>query len=368
MRGKMNRTKELLVKLKAAILDGRLSVENVPIADIKQCVAMEIEASAVFTVEQYSAVMESFYTLCGGIVGAEWDRSRILLWMDALILCVDMISPMIYALANSDYWRYKYRDRMDDPEIKEIIDYIEKEKTVNVFNYAFSKEYDALDVEVVLDEDSQMLYVPHKGKKLFFPRSWDEQRIADYYCSIAREQDVRSPHCYSETAIGAVAEGDVVLDAGAAEGIFALDVIDRAKKVYLVESDKEWIEALEQTFREEKDKVQIICGFLSDVHQGDRVSIDGLFEQEEINFIKMDIEGFEKPALQGGAGTLQRCKNIRCAICTYHCREDEEWIRNVLEEYGFETETSKGYMWIVETIESYLDAELRRGLIFGRKV
>lgn len=364
----MNRTKELLLKLKAAISSGRLPVENIPIADIKQSIVMEIEVNKdTFTAEQYSDVMESFHALCDGISGAEWDRSRILLWMDALILCVDMISPVIYTLANGEYWRYKHRDRMNDPEIKEIIDYIDKEQKLDVFNYDFSKEYDALPVEIILDEDCQMRYVPYKGRKLFFPGNWDEQRIANYYCSIAREQDARSPHCYAGTAIGAVEEGDVVVDAGAAEGIFSLDVIDRAKKIYLVESDKEWIEALEQTFREEREKVQIICGFLDSVHQGDHVSIDGLFEKEEINFIKMDIEGFEKPALQGAVRTLQRCKNIRCAICIYHCREDEEWIRNMLEGYGFETETSKGYMWIDDGMESYLNAELRRGLIFGRK-
>lgn len=364
----MNHTKELLLKLKTAILSGRLSVENIPIADIKQCVAAEIKVNkCTFTMEQYSEAMESFHTLCEGIPDAERDRSRILLWMDALILCVDMISPVIYTLANGEYWRYKYRDRINDPEIKEIIDYIEKEQKIDIFNYVFTKEYDALPVEIVLDEASQMRYVPYKGRKIFFPRNWDEQRIANYYCSIAREQDERSPHCYAGTAIGAVAEGDVVVDAGAAEGIFALDVIDRARKIYLVESDWEWIEALEQTFREEREKVQIICGFLDCVHQGDHVSIDGLFEQEEINFIKMDIEGFEKPALQGAVRTLQTSKNMRCAVCTYHCREDEEWIRNMLQRYGFETETSRGYMWMDDSMESYLNAELRRGLIFGRK-
>lgn len=365
----MNRTKELLVKLKTAISSGRLPVENIPIADIKQSAAMEIEINRdTFTAEQYSGVMESFQALCDGISDTERDRNRILLWMDALILCVDMISPVIYTLANGEYWRYKHQDRIKDPEIKEIIDYIEKEQKLDVFNYEWSKEYDALPIEIILDEGCQMRYVPYKGRKLFFPRSWDEQRIADYYRSIAREQDARSPHCYADTAIGSVAEGDVVVDAGTAEGIFALDVIDRARKIYLVESDREWLEALEQTFREEREKVQIICGFLDRVHQGDHVSIDGLFEQEEINFIKMDIEGFEKPALLGGVRTLQRCKNIRCAICTYHCREDEEWIRNMLEGYGFETETSKGYMWIDDGMEAYLNAELRRGLMFGRKV
>jgi 16S rRNA A1518/A1519 N6-dimethyltransferase RsmA/KsgA/DIM1 with predicted DNA glycosylase/AP lyase activity len=45
-----------------------------------------------------------------------------------------------------------------------------------------------------------------------------------------------------------VAEGDVVVDAGAAEGNFALSVIDKASKVYIIEGDAGWCEALRQTF------------------------------------------------------------------------------------------------------------------------
>ena len=47
-------------------------------------------------------------------------------------------------------------------------------------------------------------------------------------------------------------------------------------------------------------------------------------------------------------------------------REDEKWIRNYLEQYGFETEVSKGFMCPDWTIEAYLEAELRRGIVFGK--
>lgn len=372
----MNRTKELLTKLKAAILDGRLAAADIPIADIKRCVTGEVRANAgAFTSGRYEAAMESLRVLCDGVSDTEQDRGKILLWLDALILCVDMISPEIStcmdalfnALRSGEYWRYKHRDRLHDPEIMEIIDYIEKEHRAGTFNYAFVKEYDDLPVEVGRDEGSGMLYVPYKGRRMFFPRSWDEQKIITYYREIAREQDARSPHCYGNTAIGGVRAGDVVVDAGTAEGNFALDVIDRAGKIYLIEADGEWIEPLGQTFREDGGKVQIVQGFLGDTHGGDCVSIDGLFGQEEIHFIKMDIEGAEKPALLGAAQTLQRSKDFRCAICAYHHREDEAWIRGTLEKYGFETETSRGYMWMGNTVEDYVDAQLRRALVFGRK-
>lgn len=372
----MNRTKEILQNMKEAILRGRLSVENIPIEGIRTCVSLELaDKMQAFTAEHYHEICKSYETLCGGISDTEQDVGKLLLWIDALILCVDMISTesnvwfdaFRNAVCSGEYWRYKHRDRLHDPEIAEIIDFIEKEHRVDVFNYAFTKEYDDLPVEICQDAESKMLYVPYKGRKMFFPRSWDERKIVSYYRPIAIEQDERSPHCYANTAIGGVKEGDVVVDAGTAEGNFALDVIDRAGKLYLIEADAEWIEALEQTFREDGGKVRIIQGFLGDTHEGDCVSIDGLFGQEEIHFIKMDIEGAEKAALMGAAQTMQRCKDLRCAICAYHCTEDESLIRAALEEYGFETEVSKGYMWLGDTVESYVDAQLRRGLVFGRK-
>lgn len=47
----------------------------------------------------------------------------------------------------------------------------------------------------------------------------------------------------------------MIADIGSAEGNFSLSNIENVKKVYLFESDKEWIEALEATFRPWRDKV-----------------------------------------------------------------------------------------------------------------
>ena len=70
------------------------------------------------------------------------------------------------------------------------------------------------------------------------------------------------------------------------------------------------------------------------------------------------------PFLQGEG----ECRlSQRCAICSYHGKEDEEYIRHTLEAHGFTTDTSKGYMCPNWTIEAYLEAELRRGIVFGRK-
>ena len=81
----------------------------------------------------------------------------------------------------------------------------------------------------------------------------------------------------------------------------------------------------------------------------------------------MVIDGAEKAALAGASEILENRKNIRCAICSYHCRGDEQSIRSILESHGFIVETSKGYMCPNWTIDAYLEAELRRGVVFGRK-
>lgn len=363
----MNHTRELLVKLRNAVQSGALPVENVPLADIRQCVYAELQVNrSTFTERQYADVLDRFETLCAGLAEGETDKGKILLLMDAFILCMDMLSQFVYALANREYWNYKHSADRDDPQVAGIIDYIDRKGRIDLISYDFTEEYQVLPVTVEWEASCGMRYIPYKGRKMFFPRTWDENRIASYYRSVVMEQDQRSPHCYVKESYG-VEEGDVVVDAGAAEGIFALDCVDRATRVYLIEADPEWVEALKQTFCEDGDKVQIIYGFLDRFHEGNHVSLDGLFGTEEIGYIKMDIEGAEKAALEGASGLLKRCGNIGCAVCSYHCREDEESIRHTLESCGFTTDTSRGYMCPNWTSEAYLEAELRRGIVFGRK-
>lgn len=363
----MSQTKELLSKIRMAISEGRLSAENVPIEDMKQCVYTELELHrSTFTEQQYAEALDQFERMCANVMEGETDQSKMLLLTDALLLCMDMISQVVYTLANRDYWCYKHNQELDNPEVSEIIDYIGRERRIDLISYDFVKEYCTLPVMVYLDENSNMRYVIYKGRKMFFPRKWEEGKIAEYYRSVIMEQDSRSPHCYAHESCG-VRKGDIVVDAGAAEGIFALNCIELADKIYLIEADLEWIEALEQTFCENRDKVQIIYGFLDSYDDGDHVSMDMLLKGEEINYIKMDIEGAELFALAGASNILKRSGNLRCAICSYHRRDDEQNIRITLEKYGFAVETSRGYICPDWTLEAYLDAELRRGIVYGRK-
>ena len=112
------------------------------------------------------------------------------------------------------------------------------------------------------------------------------------------EQDELSPRRYLKEGRYPI-EGSVVADIGAAEGIFALEVIDYAKEVYLFEGDKEWLEALKRTFSFDTDhKIHIIPYYVG-TGEGNTVKIDNYIDKK-INYIKADIEGHEKEMLLGG--------------------------------------------------------------------
>ncbi len=363
----MSKVKDLLSRIRAAVKAETMQADADLIDEITHVVKGELDANKIiFSTEQYRDLFITINQLREDFANSTQDTAAALMYFDALILCVGMISSAADALISKEYWEYKHQTQSEDPEIREVIDHIGKTNKIQIYNYDFADEYVTLPVNVSMDEACGMYYVPYRNRRMYFPKGWQEADVIHYYKWIMMEQDPRSPHCYDHEGYG-VLPGDVVVDAGVAEGNFALNVIDRAKKLYLIEADERWIEALEQTFASDMDKVQIIHGFLSSETAGENVSLDQLFSEQPVNYIKMDIEGYEKQALSGAKKVMGEAENLRCAVCTYHFYEDEGLIGKQLQDYGFETEVSGGYMFPDMTMKALVDAELRRGLMFGRK-
>jgi hypothetical protein len=149
-------------------------------------------------------------------------------------------------------------------EKQEVLDYL-KCNPFHVFPYHYIEKYNtkSKSITVYMDKEKKMRFVLYDNKRLYFKRSYDKDTVKACYNGLLMEQDIASPHRYESTDFR-ICEGDVVVDAGTAEGIFALSVVERAKELYLFESDKEWIAPLEATFAPWKNKVHVINNYISD--------------------------------------------------------------------------------------------------------
>ncbi|GHT10048.1 hypothetical protein AGMMS4956_00750 [Bacteroidia bacterium] len=151
-------------------------------------------------------------------------------------------------------------------EQQQVLDYL-KWHSISSFPYAFKKKYKLKNITVYADSDKGMYYVLQDGKRLYFKQSMDKETARAYAGGILCEQDENSPHRY-ETADFHVEHGDVVADAGAAEGNFGLAVVERVKKLFLFEPEADWIAPLEATFAPWKDKVFIVNRCISSSYGG----------------------------------------------------------------------------------------------------
>ncbi len=253
-------------------------------------------------------------------------------------------------------------------ELQEVVDYVAG-NGVRMYCYPFYDEYMDADAAIYFDEESGLYYGIYSNRRMYLSRKYDTHEKAEtYFQYVCMEQDKRSPHCYL-TEHFCISEGDVGIDVGAAEGIFALQVMDRAAHIYLIESDPGWCEALRLTFRSDQDKVTIIQGYASDKDEDMDLSLDKVFGNQKIDFIKMDIEGAELKALCGSEQMIRRCMP-KLTVCTYHYAEDEKKIRTWLETIGgYAVRNSAGYVvcqgrWELENIEN---ADFRRALLWAER-
>ncbi len=251
-------------------------------------------------------------------------------------------------------------------EIAGVLKYLSK-NPIAVFPNDFQDEYQQDSVEVFFDREKDLRYVLLEGKKLYFKRKWGIKKIQSLFNLLSKEQDHRSPHRYL-TDLFAFNTGDVLYDVGAAEGNFALSVVERASRIILFEADREWIEPLKATFEPWKEKVEIVNKYVGDFSNATHTVLDNhIFAGEsETAFVKIDVEGAESKLLKGSHRMLSEMKRIKIAICTYHKQNDEKEFSSLLKQYGFETATSEGYMLFF--YDKLLRAPyFRRGLIRAQK-
>lgn len=181
---------------------------------------------------------------------------------------------------------------------------------------------------------------------------------------------------YYEVPETQVKHGDVVLDCGAAEGLFSLAILELAKRVIIIEPSPVFIGSLNKTFHGAKNVQIIPCALGSQIGQGylssgslnsgltnalqdiipedavivDTTTIDQLVVDlglTKVDYIKGDLESYELEVLKGAAQTI---KNYRpkIAFTTYHNGNNWKDMRD------FVLSIVPNYAWRVKGL-SYLD-------------
>lgn len=259
----------------------------------------------------------------------------------------------------------KYKNTVDR-DIQDTLKYWES----NPLSYFNQHKYaDATRDNIFWDGEFNMPYIMYKGRRLYYPRSYTgflyDQEGAYVLGYREEEQAQNSPHRYLTGEIN-LASGDVVVDAGAMEGDFALESIDDIGKLYIFECDTEWVKALEMTYRDYMDKVVIIPKMLGDRVDENVTTLEEVIPDGKIDFIKMDIEGAEVGALQAAEELLCN-NNVKCAICTYHHEKDAARLENFFNNIGYRTSFSNGHMIFYIDHDIFSSLDFRKGVIYAKK-
>ena len=263
----------------------------------------------------------------------------------------------------------KYED-VADPAIQETLEYW-KTHELSVFNQYIPADKGTGD-KVFFDSDCDLPYIHFKTvggeyRKMYFPRDaeFSDYNNEKFVVNLLTEQLPTSPHLYIKDE-HSICAGDIVIDAGVCEGNFALKYIDLCSKMYLFEADSNWLEPLNQTFKDYRDKVEIIPRFVSNVTDEKNITIDDAlpdFKGEKI-FLKMDIEGAEPLALRGAKKILTN-NFVKASVCSYHNRDDLIKIKSLLQNYGYKTSTSDGWMIFIWDPKIWDTADFRKGIVYA---
>jgi hypothetical protein len=253
-----------------------------------------------------------------------------------------------------------------NPEVQEIITFLMSNR-VEMIPYFYREEYEKREIEVKLDKEDDLYFVEVEGNNIYFPKEMTEKYIKDSVRVAMIEQDERSPHKYLPTkSIGI--QGDVAVLCGASDGIYALQIINNFKKIYLFEANHLWMKPIQKTLRNYLDKIEVVPYFVSDEDGENSITLDSFFKNknERVNYIQADIENAELMMLKGSDQLISNADNLTLALCCYHSATQERHITEFLEERHYKVQPSSGFllMWMDFPLKP---PYLRRGVLYATR-
>jgi FkbM family methyltransferase len=201
---------------------------------------------------------------------------------------------------------------------------------------------------VVTEGEFLVVHLSWAEHPVYWPR---EIPLFDLYKVVTEGSDTRDPHYY-EAPQTQVRVGDVVLDLGASEGLFAMRASSRASQVFAFEPNSVFVRALHRTFAvmtnvdvvpqaigaEDGAAVMRSSSLYGSIGSGgdggvevSMTSIDNWTARTacRVDFIKADIEGAEFDALLGAKKTIAAYRP-KLALTVYHRGNDWQRMRELL--------------------------------------
>jgi hypothetical protein len=258
-----------------------------------------------------------------------------------------------------DFLTYAAQLKELDNPARALIPYIQKN---GITTFPYSDMNLQFPIEVKTDKKLKLDYAIFEGKKLYFKAQTTKKANKAYLIGLMNEQLPHSPHRYLARDFN-VDENTILADVGCAEGNFSLSVVERVKKIYLFESDPDWIPSLEATFAPWKEKVHIINAFVSDQSNPCHISIDEFFKDKAWpNFLKLDVEGYESAVLAGASQLLAQA-HLQVAMCTYHQLGDDYTFEQYFKARNFKTSFSDRWMFFLGDVHGFKAPFLRKGVL-----
>jgi len=222
----------------------------------------------------------------------------------------------------------------------------------DLLKFFFDKSYAAKAkkkiAKILKSDEFYEVYFKGINDPLYFPSNFD---FKSFEMVIVESFYPDNWHYYElpQTKVGL---DDIVVDCGAAEGLFSFLVFKRCKKVYLIEPHPIFIRSLQKTF-EKTNNVELLQYALSEdesiahlMNNGISstisnkitdinvrvTTIDKLFFERNIpvSYLKIDLEGYDYSAIVGAEKLIKQNKP-KIAITTYHQIEHARKISSFLK-------------------------------------
>jgi len=185
------------------------------------------------------------------------------------------------------------------------------------------------------EDDYLVVFFKNLSRPLYLPKTFSLSQLYQVVSEIFLPADWH----YYEIDKTKIQPDDIVVDCGAAEGLFSLSVLDRCKKIYAIEPLPKFVWSLEKTFSNSPsvEVVPVAIGakagrvYMTDSGISSQISktptdisvslmtIDELFvkQNKPMSYLKADLEGYEMDMLTGAKETI-RLYRPKIAITTYH--------------------------------------------------